>query len=107
VNHDTDTEQDGVRLQKVLAGAGLASRPACDILSREGRVRGNGPLAPERAIGLGLQVCDALMAAHEGPEPVVHRDLKLENLMPNKDRSGGEMGKVPDFGIHKAPQPEA
>jgi hypothetical protein len=66
-----------------------------------------GPLQPDRVIRLALQVCDALMAAHEGPEPVVHRDLKLENLMLTHDRSGDEMVKVLDFGIAKIAEREA
>jgi len=66
-----------------------------------------GPMSPERVVRLGLQACDALMAAHEGPEPVVHRDLKLENLMLTKDRTGAEMVKVLDFGIAKIAEREA
>jgi len=66
-----------------------------------------GPLDPQRVIGLAEQACDALMAAHEGPEPVVHRDLKLENLMLTHDRSGEEMIKVLDFGIAKIAEREA
>ncbi|MGE0160178.1 MAG: serine/threonine-protein kinase [Gemmatimonadales bacterium] len=66
-----------------------------------------GPFPVDRTVRLALQVCDALMAAHEGPEPVVHRDLKLENLMLTKDRSGGEMVKVLDFGIAKIAEREA
>ncbi|MCW2528815.1 MAG: hypothetical protein JWM76_3675, partial [Pseudonocardiales bacterium] len=31
-------EEDGVRLQKVLAGAGVGSRRACELLIAEGRV---------------------------------------------------------------------
>jgi serine/threonine-protein kinase len=37
----------------------------------------------------------------------VHRDLKLENLMLMKDRSGEEMVKVLDFGIAKIAEREA
>lgn len=67
----------------------------------------DGPFAVDRTVRLALQVCDALMAAHEGSEPVVHRDLKLENLMLTKDRAGEEMIKVLDFGIAKIAEREA
>jgi len=67
----------------------------------------DGPFSVERTIRLAIQACDALMAAHEGPEPVVHRDIKLENLMLTKDRSGDEMVKVLDFGIAKIAEREA
>ena len=67
----------------------------------------DGPFPPDRAVRLALQVCDALMVAHEGPEGVVHRDLKLENLMLTRDRAGEEIVKVLDFGIAKIAEREA
>jgi serine/threonine protein kinase len=60
-----------------------------------------GPFSVERTLMLALQVCDALVVAHEGEEGVVHRDLKLENIMLTQDRSGAEIAKVLDFGIAK------
>ena len=36
------SEEEGIRLQKVLANAGVASRRACEILIAEGRVEVNG-----------------------------------------------------------------
>jgi len=79
----------------------VEGRSLAQVLEEEG------PFDVDRVVRLGLQVCDALMAAHEGPEPVVHRDLKLENLMLTKDRSGEEMVKVLDFGIAKIAEREA
>jgi serine/threonine-protein kinase len=75
--------------------------------SLAGALEQEGPFSSDRVVRLALQACDALMAAHEGSEPVVHRDLKLENLMLTKDRSGDEMVKVLDFGIAKIAEREA
>ena len=47
-HHDLD--QGGVRLQKVLAGAGLASRRACELMISEGRVEVNGRLVTEQGL---------------------------------------------------------
>jgi len=82
-------------LMEMVDGGSLA-----DALEREG------PFAVARTIRLALQICDALMAAHEGPEGVVHRDLKLDNLMLTTDRAGDEMLKVLDFGIAKLTEKE-
>jgi serine/threonine protein kinase len=83
-------------LMEMVDGGSLA-----DALEKEG------PFPVDRAIRLALQTCDALSAAHEGPEGVVHRDLKLENLMLATDRDGQEMVKVLDFGIATLAEKEA
>jgi 23S rRNA pseudouridine2605 synthase len=44
----TAEESGGVRLQKVLAAAGVASRRACEIMISEGRVEVNGRLVLEQ-----------------------------------------------------------
>ena len=41
------TEPEGIRLQKVLAAAGVASRRASEILISEGRVEVNGKVVSE------------------------------------------------------------
>ena len=57
-----------------------------------------GPLDVSRVLDLGRQICSALKAAHF--EGVVHRDLKLENVMVVQE-SDHELVKVLDFGIAK------
>lgn len=56
---------------------------------------GKGPLASRRITRIGLQLCDAIEAAHR--LQIVHRDLKLENVMISDD--GTDHIKVLDFGI--------
>ncbi|GAA1352177.1 pseudouridine synthase [Falsarthrobacter nasiphocae] len=45
---DASSEQEGVRLQKVLANAGVASRRACEQMIDEGRVEVNGEVIIEQ-----------------------------------------------------------
>jgi 23S rRNA pseudouridine2605 synthase len=45
-----ERDQDGIRLQKVLATAGIASRRACEIMISEGRVEVNGRLVVEQGM---------------------------------------------------------
>ena len=44
----TDPDSEGIRLQKVLAGAGLGSRRACEVLIGEGRVSIDGETVKEQ-----------------------------------------------------------
>jgi tRNA A-37 threonylcarbamoyl transferase component Bud32 len=58
-----------------------------------------GPIEPQRALALLLQVCSALRYAHG--RGVIHRDLKPSNLMIQRLDDGTEHVKVVDFGIVK------
>jgi Tol biopolymer transport system component len=60
-----------------------------------------GPLPVRKAIDLGIQIAQALAAAHE--KGIVHRDLKPENIFINKDGRA----KVLDFGLAKLTQTDA
>jgi Tol biopolymer transport system component len=71
-------------VMELVAGEDLAQR-----LER-------GPLAVEEALRIGLQVAEALEAAHE--KGVIHRDLKPANVQLTP---GGD-AKVLDFGLAKA-----
>ena len=48
--NDNDDDQGGIRLQKVLAAAGLASRRACEIMISEGRVEVNSKIVTEQGL---------------------------------------------------------
>ena len=60
-----------------------------------------GPVAPERARAIAVEIASALAAAHEAG--VIHRDLKPENVLIKSD--GGV--KVVDFGIAQIEGAEA
>jgi serine/threonine-protein kinase len=59
-------------------------------------------LSPRRAAEIVRQIAAGLTAAHELPEPVVHRDLKPDNILLKSTRDGTDWVKVVDFGIAKA-----
>lgn len=56
-------------------------------------------LAPERAIHLFAQACDALAHAHD--QGVIHRDIKPANLLVRVEKNGEESLTIFDFGIAK------
>ncbi len=60
----------------------------------------DGPLPPDRAVDLVVQVCEGLGAAHA--HGIIHRDVKPENVMVTATPSGGELAKLVDFGIARA-----
>ncbi len=62
-------------------------------------VRKNGPLPVDLAVEYTLQACRALREAHA--LGIVHRDVKLANLMLAPLPDGGRRVKVIDFGISK------
>ncbi|MCC7383644.1 MAG: serine/threonine protein kinase [Deltaproteobacteria bacterium] len=58
----------------------------------------------EQALGMGLQLCAAIQAAHAAG--VIHRDLKPENILLTRDPRNEPQAKIPrvkiiDFGIAK------
>ncbi|MFN2390307.1 MAG: serine/threonine-protein kinase [Actinomycetota bacterium] len=80
-----DVIQEGGQIYIVME---LVEAPSLDEL-----VEGEGPLSPERAAAIGLEVLDALEAAHA--TGIVHRDVKPGNVMVPSD---GHV-KLADFGI--------
>lgn len=68
----------------------LEPRSALDLRRRRGK------LAPSRVLGLLRQCCKALAAVHE--TGVVHRDVKPENLLIQRE-NGRDALRLVDFGI--------
>ena len=63
------------------------------------RLMRQGPVAAERAVGIALQVLEALAYFHD--QSVVHRDLKSENIMLVEAGATRDFVKVLDFGMAK------
>jgi serine/threonine-protein kinase len=62
-------------------------------------IRAEAPLPPERALGVALQVADALAASHNCG--IVHRDLKPDNIILLQRGRERDFVKLLDFGIAK------
>jgi parallel beta-helix repeat protein len=54
------------------------------------------PMAPREILNVLRPVCDALAFAHAQEPPVLHRDVKPQNIMVSRD---GKQVKLMDFGI--------
>ena len=82
------------------SGAGAQRMPVLVLELVDGETiedrLGKGPIPPDEAIGIALQVAEALEAAHD--RGIVHRDLKPANVKIARD---GKV-KVLDFGLAKA-----
>jgi serine/threonine-protein kinase len=66
-------------------------------------VRRHGPVRPERAVHILLQVCDSLAEAHD--KGIVHRDLKPANVFITRRGGICDFVKVLDFGLAKQVNP--
>jgi serine/threonine protein kinase len=71
----------------------LMGRTVRDLLVSRGRVR------PAEAYEITRQLLEALHAAHTHDTPVVHRDVKPENIFLHQPKHGAAALKLIDFGI--------
>ncbi|WP_428267197.1 serine/threonine protein kinase [Haliangium sp.] len=69
----------------------LEGQPLNDLLRES--------LAPDRVLGIVIQTCHGLAAAHA--KGIVHRDMKPENIFVTIASNGAEIPKLLDFGIAK------
>ena len=64
----------------------------------------NNLMPPEDAVSVIKQVCTGLAVAHTENPPIVHRDIKPQNILIGYDRSG-MLVRVSDFGLAKRVNP--
>lgn len=63
----------------------------------------NGPFSPEKAAAIGAAVCETVSRLHNADPPVIHRDIKSDNIVMNQN---GEIYII-DFGISREYDPYA
>jgi len=59
----------------------------------------HGPLSPQRAVAMTIQILEGLAAAHA--RGIVHRDIKPPNILVTRDADGSDFPKILDFGVSK------
>jgi serine/threonine protein kinase len=86
--YDSGTTEEGsiYFVMEYLTGIDLA-----DELANEGR------LSVQRTVKIGIQICEAVAAAHEAG--IIHRDLKPENIFLTTREGTPDFVKVLDFGL--------
>jgi len=72
----------------------LEGKTLLDVLHRDGA------FDVERTVRLGVQICDALSAAHGAQ--IIHRDLKPQNIMLLAEPAPRDFVKLLDFGLARA-----
>ncbi len=65
----------------------------------------SGCLSPKRALGLFIQIAEALIHAHS--RAVIHRDLKPKNVILERSGKDNELVRLVDFGIAKIAEIES
>ncbi|VVC03472.1 Serine/threonine-protein kinase PknD [Candidatus Bilamarchaeum dharawalense] len=65
----------------------------------------NGKMPLDKALSTVVQVCEGMIAAHD--KNVLHRDLKLENILLLDDPTGAIRVKIVDMGLAKILHPHA
>lgn len=73
-------------------------------LDRFWRSYGNRFVPVETAVDILTQLCQGLALAHGGSPPIVHRDIKPQNILIGYDATGLRV-KVSDFGLAKRVNP--
>lgn len=70
-----------------------------DGRSLDKEIKNTAPMAQERALHIGIQICRALREAHG--KGIIHRDLKPQNVMLVSSGDEQDFVKVLDFGLVK------